>query len=36
VCPTAIGAADIPGLVGSRTVYGLLCGIALRAGVPIR
>ena len=36
VCPAAIGAADITALVGSRIVHELLCGIALRAGVPIR
>ena len=30
VCPTAIGAADITALVGSRIVHELLTGIALR------
>ncbi len=30
VCPTAIGAADITALVGSRIVHELLTGIAVR------
>lgn len=32
VCPTAIGAADITALVGSRIVHELLTGIAVRRG----
>jgi agmatinase len=33
VCPTAIGAADITALVGSRIVHELLTGLAVRRSV---